>query len=269
MRYEEAIEKLNTANAEELSAKLEKLESRAGLSEEEVNNLLSETVGMLFSASKEIKAPELYRVVRNDGKPLQNHEKTLLEESPLFGEEYIRFSYDPIIPFVESKIAEGETVSLMTYRKAVEENPLALLMEGFPEDSNVFDILEKDGLEKSGKENYLAVAKFIKGELTKEEKDGNIIRSIKSLLEGEEPCTALCYSHDGADYVAMKKDIVDIYYICTSVIICRLDWMENKGEMVEVTPISHSVGAVIPEKEIEYDEFGEVGTFTFEMDDYR
>ena len=35
------------------------------LEENEVNTLLSETVGMLFSASKEIKAPELYRVVRN------------------------------------------------------------------------------------------------------------------------------------------------------------------------------------------------------------
>ena len=96
-----------------------------------------------------------------------------------------------------------------------------------------------------------------------------MIRKIKALFESEEKCTALCYSHDGADYVAMKKDIVDIYYICTSVILCRLDWMENKGEMVEVTPISHSVGAVVPGKEIEYDEFGEVGTFTCEMDDYR
>ena len=269
MRYEEAIEKLNTASAEELSEKLEKLENRANLSEEAVNSILSETVGMLFTASKEIKAPELYRVVRNGGKPLDNHEKTLFEEAPLFGEEYISFSYDPIIPFVEGKIAEGETVSLMTYRKAVQENPLALLLEGFPEDSNVFDILEKDGLEKSGKENYLKIAKFIKNELIKDEKDGEFIRKIKALFESEEKCTALCYSHDGADYVAMKKDIVDIYYICTSVILCRLDWMENKGEMVEVTPLSHSVGAVVPGKEIEYDEFGEVGTFTFEMDDYR
>ena len=269
MRYEEAIEKLNKTDTEELSEKLSKLENRGELPAEETENLLSETVGMLFSASKECKASELYRVVRNDGKPLDNHEKTLYEESPLFGEEYIRFSYDPIIPFVEGKIKEGETVSLMTYRKAVEENPLALLLEGFPEDSNVFDILEKDGLEKSGKENYLRIAKFIKNELIKDEKDGEIIRKIKSLLEGEEPCAALCYSHEGADYVAMKKDIVDIYYICTSVILCRLDWMENKGEMVEVTPISHSVGAVVPGKEIEYDEFGEVGTFTFEMDDYR
>lgn len=269
MRYEEAIEKLNKTDAEELSGKLLKLENRGELPAEETDNLLSETVGMLFSASKECKAPELYRVARNDGKSLDNHEKTLYEESPLFGEEYIRFSYDPIIPFVEGKIKEGETVSLMTYRKAVEENPLALLIEGFPEDSNVFDILEKDGLEKSGKENYLRIAKFIKNELIKDEKDGEIIRKIKSLLEGEEPCAALCYSHEGADYVAMKKDIVDIYYICTSVILCRLDWMENKGEMVEVTPLYHSVGAVVPGKEIEYDEFGEVGTFTFEMDDYR
>lgn len=269
MRYEEAIEKLNNTVAEELSEKLEKLENRAELSEEEVSGLLSETVGMLFSASKEIKAPELYRAVRNSGKPLCNHEKTLFEESPLFGEEYIRFSYDPIVPFVEGKIKEGETVSLMTYRKAVEENPLALLIEGFPEDSNVFDILEKDGLEKYGKENYLRIAKFIKSELVKDDKDSDLIKKIKSLLEGEETCSALCYSHDGADYVAMKKDIVDIYYICTSIIICRLDWMENKGEMVEVTPLSHSVGAVVPGKEIKYDEFGEVGTFTFEMDDYR
>ena len=269
MRYEEAIEKLNKTDAEELSEKLEKLENRANLSEEAVNSILSETVGMLFTASKEIKAPELYRVVRNGGKPLDNHEKTLFEESPLFGEEYIRFSYDPIIPFVEGKIAEGETVSLMTYRKAVQENPLALLLEGFPEDSNVFDILEKDGLEKSGKENYLRIAKFIKNELIKDEKDGDMIRKIKALFEAEGECSALCYAHDGADYVAMKKDIIDIYYICTSVILCRLDWMENKGEMVEVTPLSHSVGAVVPGKEIEYDEFGEVGTFTFEMDDYR
>ncbi len=269
MRYEEAIEKLNKTAGEELSEKLLKHENRAELSEEEVNDLLSETVGILFTASKEIKAPELYRVVRNGGKPLDNHEKTLFEESPLFGDEYIRFSYDPIIPFVEGRIAEGETVSLMTYRKAVQENPLALLIEGFPEDSNVFDILEKDGLEKSGKDNYLKIAKFIKNELIKDEKDGEIIRRIKAFFESEEKCNALCYSHDGADYVAMKKEIVDIYYICTSVILCRLDWMENKGEMVEVTPISHSTGAVVPGKGIEYDEFGEVGTFTFEMDDYR
>ncbi len=269
MRYEEAIEKLNKTAAEELSEKLSKLENREELLKEELENLISETVGILFTASKEIKAPELYRVVRNGGKPLENHEKTLFEESPLFGEEYIRFSYDPIVPFVEGKIKEGETVSLMTYRKAVAENPLALLIEGFPEDSNVFDILEKDGLEKSGKENYIKAAKFIKSELVKEEKDGEFIRKIKALFESDEKCAALCYSHDGADYVAMKKDIVDIYYICTSIIVCSLDWMENKGEMVEVTPLSHSVGAVVPGKEIEYDEFGEVGTFTFEMDDYR
>ena len=141
MRYEEAIEKLNKTAAEELSEKLLKLENREDVSKEELENLLSETVGILFTASKEIKAPELYRVFRNGGKPLKNHEKTLFEESPLFGEEYIRFSYDPIVPFVEGKIKEGETVSLMTYRKAVQENPLALLIEGYPEDSNVFDIL--------------------------------------------------------------------------------------------------------------------------------
>ena len=269
MRYEEAIEKLNKTDKEELLGKIEKLKNRENLLKEEIEVLVKETVGMLFSASKEIKAPELYRVVRNGGKPLFDHEKTLIEESPLFGEEYIRFSYDPIVPFVEGKIAEGETVSLMTYRKAVQENPLALLLEGFPEDSNVFDILEKDGLEKSGKENYLKIAEFIKSELLKEEKDEELIRKIKTLFETDEKCIALCYSHDGADYVTMKNDIVDIYYICTSIIVCRLDWMENKGEMVEVTPLSHSVGAVVPGKEIEYDEFGEVGTFTFEMDDYR
>ena len=157
----------------------------------------------------------------------------------------------------------------MTYRKAVKENPLALLIEGFPEDSNVFEILEKDGFTAKGKENYLLVAKFIKNELMKDEKDGEMIRAIKNLLEGEEACTALCYSHDGADYSVFRKDVLDIYYCCTSVIICRLDWMENKGEMVEVTPLSHSKGFVTPGSIIEYEEFGEVGTFTFEMDDYR
>ena len=269
MRYEEAIEKLNHTDKEELSAKLEKLKNRAELSEKEAEDLINETVGMLFSASKEIKAEELYRVVRNDGKPLENHEKTLLEEAPLFGNDYIRFCADPIVPFVEGKIKEGETVSLLTYRKAVKENPLALLIEGFPEDSNVFEILEKDGFAKEGKENYLLIANFIKDELVKEEKDEKFIRKIKGLLEGEELCTALCYSHDGGDYAAMRNDVVDIYYCCTSVIVCRLDWMENKGEMVEVTPLSHSCGFVLPGKDIEYEEFGEVGTFTFEMDDYR
>ena len=77
MRYEEAIEKLNNFSSEELSARLEKLENRTELSENEAYELLSETAGMLFTASKEIKAPELYRVVRNGGKPLENHEKTL------------------------------------------------------------------------------------------------------------------------------------------------------------------------------------------------
>ncbi len=269
MRYEEAIEKLNFADREELSEKLKKLENRNELSKEEITALLSETVGILFSSSKEIKYEEIYRVVRNDGKPLENHGATLFEEEPLFGEDYIRFCHDPIVPFVEGKIKEGETVSLMTYRKAVKENPLALLMEGFPEDSNVFDILEKDGFTAEGKENYLLIAKFIKNELIKEEKDEEFIGKIKDLLEGEEACTALCYSHDEADYLAMRKDIIDIYYCCTSIIVCRLDWMENKGEMVEVTPLSHSKGFVVPGEKIEYDEFGEVGTFTFEMDDYR
>ncbi len=269
MKYEESIKLLNEMNGEELAEKLGNLRNRENLPEEEVNVLLEETVGVLFSASKEIKAPELYRVIRNGGKCIENHENTLVEESPLFGEDYIRFSYDPIVPFVENKIAEGETVSLMTYRKAVEENALALLMEGFPEDSNVFDILKNDGFDDSGKENYLEIAKFIKSELIKDEKDEKTIRKIKSLLEGEEACAALCYSHDGADYVAMRKDIVDIYYCCTSVIVCRLDWMENRGEMVEVTPLSHSTGFVLPGKDIKYDDFGEVGTFTFEMDDYR
>ena len=269
MRYEEAIEKLNSMNKDELLKKLEILENRAELSSEEVKNLLDETVGTLFSASKEIKAEELYRVVRNDGKPLDDHEKTLYEEDPVFGEDYIRLCHDPIIPFVEGKIKEGETVSLMTYRKAVKENPLALLIEGFPEDSNVFEILEKDGFSAEGKENYLLIAKFIKSELIKEERDGEFIRAIKNLLEGEEACTALCYSHDGGDYAVLRKDVLDIYYCCTSIIICRLDWMENKGEMVEVTPLSHSKGFVTPGSKIEYEEFGEVGTFTFEMDDYR
>ena len=53
MRYEEAIEKLNFAEKEELSEKLKRLENRGELSAEEIKNLLSETVGMIFSSSKE------------------------------------------------------------------------------------------------------------------------------------------------------------------------------------------------------------------------
>ena len=67
MRYEEAIEKLNSAEKEELSEKLKRLENRGDLSAEEIKNLLSETVGVLFSSSKEIKYEEIYRVVRNGG----------------------------------------------------------------------------------------------------------------------------------------------------------------------------------------------------------
>lgn len=269
MKYEESVKKLNEFDKKELFAKIEMLKNRKDLSWKETEKLLDETVGIMFSASKEIKAPELYRVVRNDGKCIENHEKSLFEEEPIFGEDYIRFAYDPIVPFVEAKIKEGETISLMTYRKAVSENPLGLLMEGFPEDSNVFDILKNDGFNESGKENYLEIAKYIKSELIKEEKDPAVMKKIKSLLEGNDLCHALYYSNDWADYVAMRKDIADIYYCCTSIIVCRLDWMENKGEMVEVTPLFHSIGYVLPGKEIEYEEFGEVGTFTFEMDDYR
>ena len=42
MRYEEAIEKLNFAEKEELSEKLKRLENRGELSAEEIKNLLSE-----------------------------------------------------------------------------------------------------------------------------------------------------------------------------------------------------------------------------------
>ena len=51
MRYEEAIEKLNSASAEELSKKIEELKNRGDMPEETEKILLDETVGMLFSAS--------------------------------------------------------------------------------------------------------------------------------------------------------------------------------------------------------------------------
>ncbi len=269
MKYDEAINALGALSADLLSAKLEKLKNREELSETEVNTLLEETVGLLFSASKECKEEELYRVLRSNNAALRSHSETLTEENPIFGEGYINLYGDPILPFVEGKIAEGETVSIMTYRKAVLENPLALLLSGFPENSTVFDILEKDGFTAEAKSNYLAICDFIKAELAKENRDEILIRKIKNLIEGEEPCKALCNASEGGTYIAMQKDLIDVYYICTSVIVCRLDWIENKGEIVEVTPISHSIGAVKPGEKIKYEEFGEVGAFTFEMTDYR
>lgn len=269
MKYEESIEKLCNADTEKLKAELNILKNRKDLSEDDINKILNDTVGILFSASKECKNEELYRVIRNNGEEIVNHSKTLLEENPIFGEDFIRIYGDPILPFIEGKIEEGEIISILTYRKAVEENPLALLLDGFPENSNVFNILKKDGFTDKGKETYLRITKFIKSELANEIKDEPFINKIKALLEGDNNSDAICYSNDGGEYIAINKNILDIYYCCTSVIVCTLDWIQGKGEIIEVTPLFRSNGIIKPGENIEYEEFGEVGSFTFEMTDYR
>lgn len=249
---------------EELSEKLADLEMNEDFSSEEAKALLTETVGSLFAASKEVKAEELYRVIPGSGEPVKSFEDFWVAE-----DGYILFNSDPITPFLINEAAVGDEVTLLTFRKAVTENPLALMLEGFPENSTVFDILAKDGLEENGKENYLLICAFIKKMLNASNPGCEFIEAVKALLENGEKCGAYCYSAGEAEYFGVEPEYAQMYYLCTSSILCRLADIEESGEIIKIEPLMHNSSVIRPGEEVEYDDFGEVGCFTFEMNDYR
>ena len=126
MEYVSAREKLNKMDMSGLEEELQRLKNESSLTAKERATILKATVGSLFSASKEIKAEELYRVVLNGAAPLEDYD---LFWQPKNG--YITFCTDPIAPFLDSEMHEGSKATLLTYRKAVSENPLGLMLEGF------------------------------------------------------------------------------------------------------------------------------------------
>ena len=141
------------------------------------------------------------------------------------------------------------------------------MLEGFPENSSVFNILEKDGLSENGKKNYLAICSFIRKELENCKPGCVFIENVKSALEDGAPSDAYCYSISGAEYCAFKPDYAKIYYRPTSSILCRL--VSANEDEVKIEPLMHNSSVISDGAEIEYDDFGEVGNFTFEMADYR
>ena len=264
MEYVSAREKLNKMDMSGLEEELQRLKYESSLTAKERATILKATVGSLFSASKEIKAEELYRVVLNGAAPLEDYD---LFWQPKNG--YITFCTDPIAPFLYSEMHEGSKATLLTYRKAVSENPLGLMLEGFTENSSVFDVLEKDGLSENGKQSYIRICNFIKKELESCRPGCDFIEMVKSLLEDGAPSGAYCYSIRGAEYCAFDPEYAQTYYRCTSSIFCRLVSTEGGGDVIKIEPLMHNNCAVIPGRQIGYDDFGEVGNFTFEMADYR
>lgn len=270
MSYLESIEKLNNANSDELEKTLSDLSGLKEFSSEEWKKHLKNTVDMLFATSKEYKVKELYRVIKNGQKPLESFEKLWDTENFPFETDELIFYSDPITPFLDLAIAPDEKISLLTYRKAVEENPLLLLIEGLPDDSKVFEILKKDGLSDTGADNYRRISGFIRKKVQQPGKDFSFIAAVKQLLESEEPADAFEYTDEnGVPYVVMKADYAAQYYVCTSSIFCRLDSIAPDGENVRIEPLQHNKEPMLSGKEIVYEDFGEIGCFTFEKNDYE
>lgn len=270
MSYRESIEKLNSADPDTLENELQKLSEMKNLSLDEWEDRLKNTIGMLFGASKEYKVEELYRVIKNDQKPPERFEKLWnAENSPFEADELIFYS-DPITPFLDMAVVPDEKISLLTYRKAVEENPLLLLTEGLPDDSKVFEILKKDGLSDAGADNYRKISGFIRKKMQQSEKVFSFIAAVRRTLESDEPADAFEYEDaSGASHVVIKAGYAAQYYICTSSIFCRLDSIDPDGENVRIEPLQHNKEPMLPGKEIAYDDFGEIGCFTFEKNDYE
>ena len=267
MIYSEALKRLNEADEKEIVEKLAKLADKESFSEKKRKELLKETVGILFGAAKEYKGEELYRVIRGGNKIISAYEG-LWEEESAFDNDFLTFYGDPITPFLEAKVKKDENANLLTYRKAVSENPVVLLLSGFPDDSGVFDVLQKDGLSDNGKQNYQRITHYIRQEI--EKKDRSFLYELANVLTEGEPSDAFYYSlSDGSEYLGMKKDYIQDYYLCTSCIFCRLDFMEPAGDSVRIEPLMHNKAPMISGEDILYDDFGEIGCFTFEKNDYR
>lgn len=271
MKYDEAIAALNGANICETEQKLDKLKNRESLSKEAVKALLDETVGMLFSVCKECKDEELYRIEKTESGIAENENELWQDAASLFDEEHLIFVSNPITPFVEGKTECGDELLLITYRKAVYENPKLVLIEGVSEGSTVMDILQKEGLSDNGKKNYLSICEFIKSETAKENKDFVLVSEIAELLSKDSDAQGFCYTAEGTQHNVIKKTAAKIYYRCTSSIVCGLVSIEGKGSNTEVKirPVSHNAERIEADSPIEYENFGEVGCFTFEMADYE
>lgn len=271
MKYDEAIAALNGAAADEIRQKLNALGKRETLSEEERNALISETAGLLFSVCKECKDEELYRIEKAAKCPKEREEELWEDDFAPFGGEHIVFTSNPITPFTEEALECGDRLLLLTYRKAVSENPKLVLLEGVPEGSTVLGILEKEGLSENGRQNYLSICDFIRSETAKENKDFALLSQIAELLEEESGASGFCFKSGEAEHLVFWKEEAKIYYRCTSSIVCSLVSIEGKGgeTKVEIKPLAHNAGKIETNEPIEYEDFGEVGCFTFEMADYE
>ena len=241
------------------------------LTKNERERLLDETVGRLLSICKECKEEELYRIEKA-AKYRKEHEKELWNNDfDSFGGEYIVFTANPIMPFIDGSVQCGDELLLLTYRKAAYENPKLVLLEGVTDGSAVLEILKKEGLSENGKQNYLSICDFLRGETAKENRDFGLLLRAAKLLEDESGASGFCYTADGAEHFALLKEEAKAYYRCTSSIVCRLVEIEGRGSetKVKIKPIAHNAGKIEQGAPIEYEDFGEVGCFTFEMPDYE
>lgn len=271
MKYDEAIAALNGAANEETESKLSALKNRGTFSEKEKEALLAETVGILFSVCKECKEEELYRIERVTECPKKRENEFWEDDCAPFGGEHLVFTANPITPFVEGNVQCGDKLLLLTYRKAVYENPKLVLLEGVSEGSTVLEILEKEGLSENGRKNYLSICSFIKNETAKANKDFALLSEAAELLEDESEASGFCYNSGAAEHFAFWKEEAKIYYRCTSSILCELVSIEGKDSETEVKikPIAHNAEKIEPNGPVEYEDFGDVGCFTFEMADYE
>lgn len=271
MKYDEAIAALNGADCYKIKEKLDRLKNTICLEENEENALLEQTVGILFSVCKECKDEELYRVEKPGEKRAENETGLWEDDRELFGTEYLEFIANPITPFTENPLKCGDELLLLTYRKAISENPKLVLLEGVEESSTVFGILEKEGLSETGRENYLSICSFIKSKAEKEIQNHKLLSKIAELLCRDSGAAGFCYNAGGAQHSVFWKEEAKIYFHCTSSIVCSLVSIEGNGGETEVKikPLAHNANKIEKNSPIEYEDFGEVGCFTFEMADYK
>lgn len=262
MKYEDAISKLNSTNSDELKLKLSEMKDGK-------TDIFDETVGILFSALKKLKFEELYRIIKCGNNIPEKFDDIYFDSNSLFGKEYLTLCSNPIIPFINSNIKEKEKVCLLTYRKFSETDLPAVMADGFYGNQNVFEILKKDGLSEKGWENYIAICEFIHNEFIRKDKNAKLLGRIADMYNSESGAYAFCYYDEAVDYSVIRNDILDSYYCCTSIIYCELVSVENEGERITIKPLLHNSAPITREEKIEYDDFGEVGNFSFEMNDYE
>lgn len=261
MEFSKSIDSLNLSNLEEIqdiiTVQQEKFDFQTS----------DKLIDSLFAITKECKNEELYAVVYNSNQPINVIADSTFQDIQI-DSGLGRFYTNPITPFLMPNLELNQKVNLLTFRKKNSFNPKAYVLDGIERESAVFDVLSKEGLSENGKEVYLKICQYVN---TMIGKSNHVLDIFQSLFHSFQTNSDNLYFLGKMDSESIISKIIFLleYYEISSNIFCNIEDIASDGSKVKIKPIQHTVGDIHLNEKVEYEDFGEVGCFAFEMEDYK